>query len=242
MPHDRFSPLYRWLAETLREQIQQGRFKPGALLPAERELMQQYGLSSITVKRALGDLAREGWIYRKAGKGTFVKRDKLEERLARLTSFAEEMKNRQIVPEYRLQRAGPIPSPAHVATALALPAGAHVYLIERLHLAGGEPLALAVGYWLPEIGERLAQRDLNRIPLYETVERELHIPLLEADESIAAADADARTARLLCVRRHAPLLVQERLTFTSEMRPVHYTVTYYRSDRYKYKIRLARSY
>ncbi len=240
MPSARYSPLYRWLAETLREQIQHGRYKPGALLPAERELMQQYSLSSITVKRALGDLAGEGWIYRKAGKGTFVKRDKLEERLARLTSFAEEMKDRQIAPAYRLLRAESVSPPSHVATALALPPEACAYLIERLHLAGGEPLALAVGYWTLPIGEQLAARDLNQIPLYETVERELNIPLLEADESIGAAAADARVARLLNVHRHAPLLLQERLTFTSEMRPVHYTITYYRSDRYKYKIRLAR--
>ncbi len=240
MPHTRYSPLYRWLADTLREQIQHGQYKPGALLPAERELMQHYGLSSITVKRALGDLAAEGWIYRKAGKGTFVKRDKLEERLARLTSFAEVMKGRQIIPEYRLLRSEAISPPSHVATALRLPPDACAYLIERLHLAGGEPLALAVGYWTPQVGELLAARDLNRVPLYETVERELQIPLLEADESIGAVEADARTARLLNVHRHAPLLLQERLTFTSEMRPVHYTITYYRSDRYKYKIRLAR--
>ena len=101
-------------------------------------------------------------------------------------------------------------------------------------------LALARGYWMLEIGEQLAQRDLNKIPLYETTERELNIPLAEADESIGAASADAYLARYLEVPRRAPLLVQERLTFTTEMRPVHFTTTFFRADRYQYKIRLSR--
>lgn len=240
MPIERFTPLYRWLAETLREDIQRGVYKPGDLLPTERELTQRYGLSSITVTRALNELVREGWLYRKAGKGTFLKRDKLEERLGRLTSFAEEMQSRRIVPQYKLLAAQAVVPPPDIAHALQLAPRARAFFIERLHLAKNEPLALARGYWILEIGEQLAQRDLNRIPLYETTERELHIPLVEADESISATVADAQLARHLGIPRRAPLLVQERLTFTTEMRPVHFTTTYFRADRYKYKIRLAR--
>lgn len=240
MPPHRFTPLYRWLAETLREDIQRGVYKPGDLLPTERELTQRYGLSSITVTRAINELAREGWLYRRAGKGTFLKRDKLEERLARLTSFAEEMQSRHITPQYKLIHAQAVIPPTEIARALQLKPAAPVFLIERLHLAKNEPLAVARGYWLHEIGEQLATRDLNKIPLYETVERELGIPLLEADESISAACADATLACHLGISRHAPLLLQERLTFTTEMRPVHFTTTYFRADRYKYKIRLSR--
>lgn len=240
MPIERFTPLYRWLAETLREDIQRGVYKPGDLLPPERELTQRYGLSSITVTRALNELAREGWLYRKAGKGTFLKRDKLEERLGRLTSFAEEMQSRRITPQYKLLAAQAVVPPSEIARALQLASDVRAFLIERVHLAKNEPLALARGYWILEIGEQLVQRDLNRIPLYETIERELHIPLVEAEESISATVADARLARHLGVPRRAPLLVQERLTFTTEMRPVHFTTTYFRADRYKYKIRLVR--
>lgn len=240
MVPQRFTPLYRWLAETLRDEIQRGVYKPGDLLPTERELTQRYGLSSITVTRALNELVREGWLYRRAGKGTFLKRAKMEERLARLTSFAEEMQSRQIVPQYKLLRAQVVTPPPAIARALQLKPHARAFLIERLHLTKNEPLALARGYWLVEIGEQLAQRDLNQIPLYETTERELHIPLIEADESISAACADATLARQLAIPRRAPLLLQERLTFTTELRPVHFTLTYFRADRYKYKIRLSR--
>ena len=240
MPPTRFSPYYRWLEEILREDISQGTYKPGDALPTEHALMRRYNLSSTTVRRAVHDLAREGWIYRKAGKGTFVKRDRLEERLARLTSFAEEMQSRNITPQFKLIRAEPTPPPADVARFLKITPKQKAYLIERVQIANSEPIALARGYWNPEIGEQLAQHDLQRIALYEIVEQQLHIPLVEADESINALIADADIARKLGVRKNSALLVRRRMTYSSEMRPIEFTTTFYRADRYEYKIRLAR--
>jgi GntR family transcriptional regulator len=240
MSSTRFSPYYRWLEETLRDDISQGTYKPGDALPTEHELMRRYDLSITTVRRAVHDLVREGWIYRKAGKGTFVKRTKLEERLARLTSFAEEMQSRNIIPQFKLICAESVIPPSDVARFLKIIPKHKAYLIERVQIANGEPIALARGYWNPEIGEKLAQHDLQRIALYEIVEQHLHIPLVEADESINAMTADADLARKLGVRKNSPLLVRRRLTYTTEMRPIEYTTTFYRADRYEYKIRLAR--
>jgi len=143
----RYSPLYRWMAETLREEISQNVYKPGDALPPEHELMRRYNLSSTTVRHAVHELVREGWIYRKAGKGTFVKRNKLEERLLRLTSFAEEMQSRNITPGFKLIRVEALIPPDDVARALNLSAQQKAYLIERIQLANGEPIALARGYW-----------------------------------------------------------------------------------------------
>lgn len=240
MPPKRFSPYYRWLEAILREDIEQGVYKPGDSLPTEHQLMRGYNLSITTVRRAMHDLAREGWIYRKAGKGTFVKRNKLEERLARLTSFAEEMQSRNITPQFKLICAQDADAPIEIARALKLPSKQKTYLIERVQIANNEPIALARGYWISDIGEQLAQQDLNRISLYEIVEQYLHIPLTEADESISASVADADIARKLDISRNAPLLVRRRLTYTTEMRPIEYTTTFYRADQYEYKIRLAR--
>jgi GntR family transcriptional regulator len=240
MPAPRFSPYYRWLEEILRDDIARATYKPGDALPTEHELMRRYNLSSTTVRRAVHDLVLEGWIYRKAGKGTFVKRAKLEERLARLTSFAEEMQSRSITPQFKLVRAESTIPPYEVRQALKLSAKQNAYLIERIQRANGEPIAVARGYWCCDIGARLMEQDLNRIPLYEIVETVLHTPLVEADESISAASADADLARKLGVSRNAPLLVRRRLTYTTEMRPIEYTTSFYRSDQYEYKIRLAR--
>jgi GntR family transcriptional regulator len=109
----RYSPLYRWLCQTLREEIAGGAYKPGDALPTEHELMRRYSLSITTVRRAVHDLAREGLIYRRAGKGTFVRRTKLEENLLRLTSFAEEMQSHNIKPRFKLIYAENVIPPSH---------------------------------------------------------------------------------------------------------------------------------
>ncbi len=236
----RFSPYYRWLADTLREEIAQGIYAPGDALPTEYELMRRYSLSSTTVRRAVHDLVQEGLIYRKAGKGTFVKRSKIEENLLHLTSFAEEMQARHIDASFVLVRAVSVVAPAPVVQALKLAEPARAYLIERVQLANNEPIALAQGYWREDLGELLAHHDLNTISLYDTLEQSYHTPLVEAEESIGAAVADAAIARKLGIRRSAPLLVRRRLSFTFEMCPVEYTTTYYRADQYEYKVRLAR--
>ncbi len=240
MATPRFTPYYRWLGEMLRAEITQGAYKPGDALPTEYELMRRYDLSSTTVRRAVHDLVHEGLVYRKAGKGTFVKRSKIEENLLRLTSFAEEMQTRNIQAAFRLVRAQRVAASAEIARILQLETAAPVFLLERVQLANTEPIALAQGFWRCDVGEQLAEHDLNTVGLYDAVERDLHIPLVEADEAISATIANAEMARKLKIKRNAPLLVRRRLTYTTEMRPIEYTITFYRADQYEYKIRLSR--
>ena len=240
MSPTRFTPFYRWLEETLREDIAQGVYKPGDALPTEHELMRRYALSCTTVRRAVHDLAREGLIYRQAGKGTFVRRAKLEENLMRLTSFAEEMRSRQITPQFKLIRAEMVRAPAEIVHALNLSSGADAFLLERVQIADREPIALARGYWIPVIGEQLAQQDLGQISLYEVIENSFMIPLVEAEESIGSQIANTDVARKLKIAPRAPLLVRRRVTYTSQMRPVEHTTTFYRADRYEYKVHLMR--
>ena len=236
----RYSPLYHWLSQTLREEIAHGVYEPGDALPTEHALMRRYDLSITTVRRAVHDLAREGLVYRRAGKGTFVRRTKLEEHLLRLTSFAEEMQSRNIKPQFKLLKAEMKVPSQEIAQALKLPCDQKTFYIERVQMADREPIALARGYWLAEIGEKLATQDLRKIPLYEILESVFHIPLSEAVESISARVAPAGIARQIDARVRAPLLVRQRLTLTRDMRPIEHTTTYYRADRYDYKIRLAR--
>jgi GntR family transcriptional regulator len=240
MHSPRSFPLYQWLSDLLREKIAQGDYKPGDALPTEHELMRQYDLSSSTVRHAVNDLAQEGLIYRKAGKGTFVKRAMIEEHLAYLTSFAEEMQTRNIQATFQLLSAQSATPPNDVIHALRLQPDEKVFLIERVQFANQEPIALAQGYWHGAIGDQLAQQSLDRISLYEVIENSLHVPLIEADETISATTADASIAHKLKIQRNAPLLVRRRLTYTSEHRPIEYTTTFYRADRYEYKIRLTR--
>ena len=150
------------------------------------------------------------------------------------------MHNRKISPSFHLVCAKCCVPPVEVARTLGLAVEQEAYYIERVLVGNGEPIALTQGYWRLEIGEQLVQFDLNQVGLYETMENTLGIPLTEAEESIGAGVADANVAKKLDIQRKSPLLVQRRVSYTHDMRPLEHTTTFYRADRYEYKIRLAR--
>src|SRR5437588_11800459 len=92
----RNSPLPRYfqLKEIMRERIRSGEWKPGELIPSERELSEKYGISRMTARQAITELVNEGLFYREQGKGTFVSRHKITQQLIRLTGFTEDIKAR----------------------------------------------------------------------------------------------------------------------------------------------------
>src|SRR5438270_14022521 len=87
-------PRYYQLKEIMRERIQCGEWKPGDLIPSERELGEKYGISRMTARQAIPDLVNEGLCYREQGKGTFDSRHKITQQFSRLTGFTEDMRAR----------------------------------------------------------------------------------------------------------------------------------------------------
>src|SRR6266446_8799083 len=77
-------PRYYQLKEIMRERIRSGEWKPGDLIPSERELGEKYGISRMTARQAITDLVNEGLFYREQGKGTFVSRHKITQQLINL--------------------------------------------------------------------------------------------------------------------------------------------------------------
>jgi len=82
-------PLYYKLYVDLKESLNSGKYQKGDKLPTEKDLCQKYGISRLTVRRAMDELRREGFIERLKGKGTFVTGSKREEQLAILTGFTK---------------------------------------------------------------------------------------------------------------------------------------------------------
>src|SRR5579859_1314265 len=80
-------PLYQQIRESLREQIRIGTLKPADQLPSEEELGRKFRVTRMTVRQAISDLAREGLVYRRHGKGTCVGDPKVTRQFATLTSF-----------------------------------------------------------------------------------------------------------------------------------------------------------
>jgi len=233
-------PLYYQLCEILTNKLLAGEFKPHEAIPTERELIEQYGVSRITVRRALEELEAKGLIRRIQGRGTFVQPLRVERTLARLSSFSEELRARGMVPDNRLLLFGREPANATVANTLHIPEGTMVWHVERLRLANGEIVALNISIiHLPSFVE-LSEDEIRReVSLWTLLERKgIHIS--ETDKTIEAIAATPQYAELLQVRRSAPLLRVNGIAYASDGTPVEYSQIIARSDRYKYQLHITR--
>ncbi len=135
-------PFYHQVYLDVRAMIDDGHWPAGHQLPPERELARQYGVSLITVRRALDELTREGRVERTRGRGTFVLAPRIDRDLDEPMSFTEEMQTRGLDPRTRVVAARPERASEIVAAALELEPGSPTLFLERLRLADGEPLLL----------------------------------------------------------------------------------------------------
>ena len=231
-------PKYRRLREALIHMIRG--LPEGAALPTERELGAQFGVSRATVRHALQRLEAEQRIHRRQGKGTFVARAKIEQRLG-LTSHTEEMRARGMVPGSKLIDVSRIPASTEVATALRLGEGTEVLQIERLRLADWEPIAIEVLYLNAERFDGISAALGESASFYQLLLSDYGVELASAEETIEAVVAGAREADLLGCGLAAPLLLISRLTLDTGGRPTEYVRSLYRGDRFRFRRHLERS-
>ena len=232
-------PLYVQLYETLRADIQSRRLAPHEQIPSERALCERFHVSRMTVRQALIDLARAGFIYSRVGKGTFVSEPKIDQQLRTLTGFSQEMKNRGDVPSSRVLEAKLQPASDDIAQILRIPIGSEIVLLTRVRLAAGNPLAIETVHLPHHLCPNVLRHNFAVKSLYDVLEREYGYRLTRADQTIEAALAGPREIALLQLTPPAPVLMMERLTYTDQNVLIEYAQSTYRGDRYKFRSALA---
>lgn len=235
------TPLYTRIREALRSQIIDGTYKSHDRMPSEHALVAHFGVSRVTVRQALGDLEREGLVFKLHGKGTFVAKPKAVQSLMRLEGFGEAMSRRghetfARVLGHRVLRAGKT-----IAPRLRLRERDAVMEIRRLRYLDREPISLDVTYVPAALGERLVREDLPRRDIFLILENDYGIALGNADLQIESMVADAELAPLLNVTQGTPVLKIDRLTYAADGRPLDFEYLHYRGDAFQYRMQLERS-
>lgn len=233
-------PLYYQIKTRLMEAIENGQLKPGDRVPSERELTEKFNVSRMTARQALAELESQGVLYRVQGKGTFVATPKLEQPLAGITSFTEDMRRRGLEPGARVLSVEEVPAGRRVGRALGLAETTPVFRLERLRLAGGEPMALEVSHIPVALCPALFTVDFADQSLYKILAETFGVKLVKAVQSLEAVPADAYEADVLHVREGTPLLLLERISRDSTDRPAEFVRSLYRGDRYRFTTELQR--
>jgi GntR family transcriptional regulator len=224
-------PLYHQLQAVLKAEIESRKWLPDEQLPNEAKLAERFGVSKITVRQALQELADLGYIRREHGRGTFVERRKFDEVPRELTSFTEEMRRHDLVARSRILSQGIEEADAKIADALRIETYSPVYVLKRVRLAGGEPMSVQTahipGALVPEleIGEESS--------LYEILQARYHLYAARARETYFAALAQSPHAELLQIAVGSPVFAVERVTLLPNEKPFEFVQSIVRGDLYK---------
>ena len=235
------SPRYHQVYVTLRTWVRDGSYRPGERIPAEPELCRLFGVSRITIRKAIDELSREGWLLRQQGRGTFVQLS-----AARTATSVDLDEARQQVAGFAaatevtgLSTADVDPDEETLA-ALQLGAGARVRRSTHVRQLRGVPLGLITTYVPGDVAARVGEEALVRQSMFELLDQ-AGIDVAEADQLIGATLAGVEAALALGVEIGAPLLRLSRVVFDAAGRPVERVVALYRADAYHYHVRLRRS-
>jgi GntR family transcriptional regulator len=233
-------PLYARIKETLRNRILDGTYAPHGQMPSEHELCAAFGVSRITVRQALGDLQKEGLLFKLHGKGTFVSKPKTFQNVSSLQGFAEAMSSMGYEIVNLLRGFRVVKADRHVAARLGLDEGTSVTEIRRVRLLNREPVSLEIT-WLPDtLGQRLANADLATRDIFLILENDCGVPLGHADVTIDAILADDEIVEALHVDEGSPVLRIDRLTHDASGAPIDYEHLYFRGDAFQYRLRIDR--
>jgi GntR family histidine utilization transcriptional repressor len=196
----------------LKDGLAAGRWAPGALMPSEAELVAAFGVSRMTVNRALRELQAEGLVQRTQGVGTFAAPLHKVSSTLTISDVHDEIVARGHRHEARVELQRAEPAAAALAAQLGLPEGAEVFHVRLVHLEDGLPLQCEDRYVNPAEAPGFLQADFTRTTpthvLFEST------ALWRAQYQVEAARPTAQEARLLGVAPDEPCLVVVRRTFS----------------------------
>jgi GntR family transcriptional regulator len=235
-------PYYQQLKEILRADIARRELRPGARLPGDHELIEQYGVSRPVVRQALSELQYEGVLDRVKGRGTFVAPQLTSQSLVQsLTGLHADVlaMGRTLRSDVRTLKV--VAAEPDVAARLEIPVGTAVVLTERLRFVDGEPWVYAVSHVPAALAPDLVDQDLSEQSLYALLERRYGLRLVRSRRAVEAHAPSARLARDLGIPRHGPVLKLTDVSYDADNRPVETFVAYHRGDRSRFEVELERA-
>jgi GntR family transcriptional regulator len=228
-------PLHHQVRTYLLSCIERGELQPGQQLLQEREYAARFGISLAPVRQAILDLVKEGLLYRVPGRGTFVREQKVEEKISILSSFSESMSAKGLKATLRVVALRLVNPPPPLQQVLQHEDQQFVFL-QRVASVEGEAIALLSSYLAARLVPGLETLDFNSRSLYKTLEERYGIVLARAENTIEVVRCRGTQSTLLGIASGTPMLQVEGKTYDITGRFVEFAQVLYRADRFRFTI------
>jgi GntR family transcriptional regulator len=237
---ERLRLRYQRVQDALADEIERGRYPAGSRLPPERALAEHFGVSRVTLRRALDELSRAGVVER-SGSGWAVAAGAIGEPPNVLMSFSEMAASRGLRPGGHVLERQVRAATLDEAEMLRLAPGATLFELERLRTMDGVPILIDRTRIPLALARGLDEVNLEGVSLYEVLEERFGLRATRAHFTVEAIAADERRASLLGLEPGQPLLRCRQQTEDATGRPIELCEMAYRGDRYRFLATLARA-
>lgn len=232
-------PKYEYIKNALIEAIHSGKYSPGSELPSENELTEQYDVSRITVRRAIDELYRAGYIEKKQGKRGYVRETAKEQELTTISSYTEEIQRQGMTPSRKVLSSGLRLCTPEEQEVLRLDKTDAVFYMDRIIYADQKPLCYTKTVLPYKYFRDIEGCDFSDNSLYNIIEQQYHLKITDSILKLKAIPAKDDIAAFLDVARDVPLLYSSAVTYgdyQGDILPIESFQTYYLTDRFEYTL------
>lgn len=227
-------PIYYQLAKIFEKKIQRGELKPGEALPTEMKIVADFGVSRMTVRRAISELVARGMVYAQQGKGTFVNSPKLDNVVFELDNFDQEIKKRGLQYKNTLIEAKIVKTNEHLKQIFKInDSNIRLLYFRSVLSAEDERLVYEEKYSIYTKSKPILEFELQDPTLPTLITANSDYLPISSRKVLQAAVSTKEEASILGIGLNAPLLVVEQTIYDAQLKPVGWSKSVYRGDRYK---------
>ena len=227
------SPLYQQLMTRLKNDITAGAYPAGARIPSEQVLCDTYGVSRVTVRKAMLDLVQEGLLVRRQGKGTFVADERIQRNLQQITSFSDACRQMGHIASAKLLSVEWVSATGEDVEKLGVELNDQVMEVSRLRLCDGEPVMLEINRF--PAGYAFLASEADEHSLYELLKHH-GVVATSAIHDISLGHATPFVSRHLGTQPGDALLLLDELVLDQHGEPLHVSRQWIRGDKYTFRI------
>ena len=234
-------PLYFQLEKLILEEIDNGNYPVGSMIPTEMELSQMFGISRTTVRQAISDLVREEHLYRIKSKGTFVAHPKLVQGFIQsIQSFDDDVRSTGRTPSTEVLDLKLVELEPEVAQLMELPAGTKAIYLYRKRFADDEPIVRVETYLPYEACSFILGHDFNRESLYQVLSKRDDTRVTHVTRICEARAADPEDAEVLGLKRGRPVHYFQTIGYNQSGKLIELSFAHYRGDQSRFRVELFR--
>ena len=228
-------PLYRQIADALREKITAGELKPGDALPTESSLQEAFGVSRVTVRQALKLLTEEQIVESVQGSGSYVKEERVNYDIYQLTGFYEKLADRNVETHSDVRIFEVLKADATLAEKLRIPAQDKVWHVKRVRFIKQKPVNLEET-WMPLAMFPDLTWEVMENSKYHYIEQVKRMAIDRSEQELVPAMPSEEAVCALALDPAKPILEKMSRGFLKDGRVFEYSRNVFNSDDYKFTL------